>query len=632
MENKNKSTTWSYLLYLSIKEIFYNFGSTFKISLVVAFIILPLILLHSLGINFLNYAKEDMENRFDLRKIRAIVGNPSRDIVTPEEIEKLQSRKDVSFILPISTRGVQIMMRNGSMEDFDAVASSNDDPTLKRIGASGYFLEYENSLILHKKFLKNVEINSHGEISLVVTSINISGSVNRQYIIRFKIAGTYNRGGGREIYIPIELMDKFDNWRKGYAVPEWKLPGRKDQEVALGPIYSRSVRVFPPYKITEREKKNIEVAKYKYEFLPGQWNSKVDDSEVKGLRVTRKDNRFINKHDVQTIKDILTGAGTSIMVPEPDNVYVKMNTKLMEITSSIRQDPWKKELLTKGKWLKSENKKIQLVVPEAIYTESQTNFPVEQSIIVKDQTIPFQIMGICRGKKAYAHPRTVYRLKQVEEGKAIFDSRKSTFGPIGKDREYVAIYVYANQTEQVHSLESYLQKTYNYVTESYGEMIKDLQITEKRIQILIALLAVAGFLAVILSIAGTMGEAVRRKRRLIGLLRTLGVLKKGVACFFIFQAFMYGVLGIFLACTTQIAITFLLLEQLWIYKIFKWDPTQQWLYKLLQVDPSQHLFWPSAQVWGMFGVTTIIICILAGVKPALSATKFEPGEILSSAE
>jgi hypothetical protein len=274
--NSGKSVSLSYLTYLSIRELIYNRRSTFIISLVVAFIVLPLIMLSTVGVNFLNYVRYDMECRFDLQKIRAIVGNPSRDSIKPEDLSLLRAREDISFVQPISTRGVQIIMQDGSTEEFDAIATSNGDPTLKRKGFSGPFPERGDWLILHKDFAKEVYTSPEtNEVSLIVSSTSETGD-SKQYVIPFKIAGTYDRGGGREIYLPLELMDRFDNWRCGYAVPEWKLPGLEDQEAALGPIYFTAVRVFPPYEITEREKRNLTLAGYNYVSMPMKWSADTE--------------------------------------------------------------------------------------------------------------------------------------------------------------------------------------------------------------------------------------------------------------------------------------------------------------------------------------------------------------------
>jgi len=617
--HKKNSTTWQYLISLSNKELAYNWGSTLKISLVVAFITLPLILLSTVGENFINFIITDTVTRFEVRKIRAIVGNPSKDSIKPKDISMLLAKDNISFVQPISTRGIQIIMKDESMEDFEAVATSKGDPKLNRIGFSGSFVAQENWLIIHERYAKNAKIDPKTkEITVVVSSISESGR-SRQYIIPFKIAATYNRGGGREVYLPIELMDRFDSWRRGYAVPEWKLPGREDQEVALGAIYFTAVRVFLPYKITDRETRNLQLAKYGYKFISKEWNVDKNADSAEGLHISRSDKRIMSEHDLQTIKDVLIRAGTAVVVPEVEKITITTEGKSVSINSSNENDPWKSGLLIKGSWLAAENEKLQIVIPQNMLIKDRDEFPFEMNIRIANYDIPVQVQGVCKGEHPYTHPRTVYRLDQVAKGKAVFDSRTGKFGPAEREREYVAVYVYANLIEQVKTLEKYLQEELDYVTESYSDMIENIEILKKRIRILIGLLAIAGFFAVILSIAGTMGEAVRRKRRFIGLMRAMGVARKGVACFFFFQALSYGTLGIVLACLTQSLATWTVLER-------------PWLYSILKADPDQHLFWPSIAVWGIFAVATILICGIAGAGPAVNATKFEPGEILSSGE
>jgi len=692
-----------YLLKISFIELWHNAGSTFKISLVVAFIILPLILLHSLGLNFLKYTELEMENKFDLCKIDIVVANPNRDIITLENISELEKRDDVKFVQPIVTRGVQLIMEDGSMEEFDATASSNDDPTLKRIEAKGKFPDDDaNWLFIHQSYQDKLLIDPDTKmVSLVVSSISRDGMKSRQYIIPFKVSGTYQKGGGREIYLPLKAMDRFNNWRKGYAITEWGLPGREDQEAALGGLYFKSVRAYSPYTVTKREEKNLSLANLSYETIPQNWGTTdqsslstqsksapayssysqsnttsvcqspsytissqstpillsnnhasytlttngmtnelsytyitgtqmtsntqqpitMDKPTVKhktGLKISNENGGLMDEFRIGTVEDMLIRAGTPIMIPEPLTITVMNEGKPLTIVASTQKDPWQHGLLINGKWLTQNTTNIQMIVPENFADKS--NVPYDMLISIHRQEVPVSVIGTCRGNNAFVLPRFLYRFGQINDNYAIFDRRTGKFGPVNTDIYYLAAHIFANKSDQVVSLESDLRNNYKYVVNhSNADMITDLQITKKRIYILIIVLAIAGILAVILSIAGTMGEAVRRKRRLIGLMRAMGVQKKGIAWFFIFQAFIYGVLGIILACVFQLLMIFTILER-------------SWLYTILKASEDQHLFWPSIGGWFIFGCVTVLVCLAAGVIPALLATKFEPGEILSSAD
>ena len=468
----------------------------------------------------------------------------------------------------------------------------------------------ESSVInVYERFIAGLGISPDlDEISIIATR-STADRREEQFFITCKVSGTVKKGDRSRIYVPLELADDLENWRKGYPVPDLGLPAANNREMALEDPFYTSAKLFLTTPMDDLGIAALRQFKLKQSVLPEETSD-----VLYGYQLISKEGKAFTDLMWSNVFDSLTGMGNPIIIPQIATSSIYFGDNELQLSPTISEDPRKKLLLKHGEWIQDNDNMYDVIMPGALPDESKS-FPFSVNLKISDISIPVNVVGQTDNKQGFALPIFLFRINALLNGKIKFDEKTGTFYPSSSEPSYIAARVHVKSLDDVEPVCNWLEEVDGLTCSSVMGDLEQMRNFNRMITNLIFLIGGTGLIAVICSIIGIMYEAINRKRKQIGIMRTLGVSRNNISFIYIIQATMYGIFGYILVSIVQFALGSFL--------------DTSWWHTIMGIEISDPLFIVS---WGMrlsFGAILIILCVLSGVFPAYIAGKVEPGVVLS---
>jgi putative ABC transport system permease protein len=470
-------------------------------------------------------------------------------------------------------------------------------------------LKENNATNVYKTFIAGLGISPDtDEISIIVTR-STADRGEEQYIIPCKVSGTLEKGSRSRIYVPLELADDLENWRKGYPVPDLGLPAAKDREMALDDPFYTSAKLFTTTPMDDMGVSALRQYKLKQSSLPGETSE-----TIYGFQLISKDEKPFTDLMWSNVIDSLTGMGNPIIIPQIATGTIFLGENELNLNPTISEDPRKKLLLEHGEWIQNNDKMYDVVLPGTLLEESKP-FPYSVNLRISDISIPVNVVGQTDNKQGFALPILLFRINTLLQGKIKFDDKTGTFYPSSSEPSYIMARVHVKSLDDVEPVCNWLEEGDGLTCSSVRGELEQMRSANRMITNLIYLIGGTGLIAVVCSIIGIMYEAINRKRKQIGIMRTLGVSRNNISSIYIVQAVKYGVFGYILVCIIQFALGSYL--------------DTSWCHAMMGIETSERLFVVSLGMRLSFGGVIIVLCVLSGLIPAYIAGRVEPGIVLS---
>ena len=614
---KQKKLTFPFLslIELALKDLWHNKITTLSLVAVVCFVCLPLLILTTLKDRYLDILINSLETEFNAKKIEFVklLYQNSEVEITENFLHELSKMSMVDIANPTINLTIKIRDTKGIFHDFTAENTIPNDPDLERGEFSGNFTHNDYFAIIlndrHKAFFGDISINDSITFYLTRT---LAGKTE-SYPIRCRIAGFLKSGDARKFRLPQALMDDLYSWSRGYGVPKLNLPASEDQENILGPITYPKCRIYLTHSLDAIDSTKLRLNKIKVEKSDHISNGYMKKNVYHVIK--EKEQVFIDK-EWRNIEELFSTKGTQIVIPEIIPVRCTFNSQPFLMHSTLEFDPIRQDELVQGTWISPRDNQFQIILPETLFPKLKT-LPLKANIAVNDIEISVIIVGLSQSNTSYAMPELVFRLNQVFSNLAGYNLLTGKFTPnvdLLKDKKYATAKVFVNDISDVIPMCTWLESR-GLETHSKRSRIVRIQQIQKMITNLLMLIGFTGLFAVILAIAGIMFEAVMRKKRQIGIMRTMGLPGKKIVQLFVMEAVLYGVFGYILANFIQL--------------IFSFIADRPGFHQLLGLIKSEPIFNTSWVIRIVFCLLIILLSIISGFLPARYAGKIEPGVVLS---
>lgn len=599
----------AYYFSLAVKDLVFNRNSSLLLIIIICFVCLPLLLLGTLKERYIQFLRNDIEMNTQAKRIEVVIPNAGSSDVRMDNkwIEMVKQRSDVETVIPHRVRTIFIQNQDSDLIDFDAVSTQPHDPDLRRYGFQGEFPNHKRAIILHERHIRDLGISGKKKtISLIVSRTN--EFEEEQFVIECELIGLVNSGDQRVVYIPLQLAEDLEQWRKGYAVPDLNLPGNESREKAL-----EEPHFLTGLLTTTEPLKRQAIPLLNSYGLNHQAIGVVESDPTHLYEIHTNDNKGFSESNWLNVSDSLAALTPSILVPQVNDIVVSVNGNAFGLVGTYSNDFRAKSLLVKGRWLGSDDDLFTLIIPHGVLGKSP-EFPSIIEIKIAGQPVKMAIIGEAGEGKGYARPELLFRLNQLQQGEIKLSMNGKGFEPSTIETSYIVSRVYANNLDNIESICDWMVSQ-GLLCVSAQDAIDQMKKVNKLINNLLILIGVTGIIAVICALSGILYESVYRKRRQIGIMRALGVARHNIALTYIYQAGILGGLGYLTVTVLQYGIAGIL--------------DTEFGHNMLGIEIGERLFTTSIGLRVQFGAAIVAICLLTGTIPAYIASKVDPGIVLS---
>lgn len=230
---------------------------------------------------------------------------------------------------------------------------------------------------------------------------------------------------------------------------------------------------------------------------------------------------------------------------------------------------------------------------------------VLRSVAPRQVTVlrPAGVPSAPRSEIAVVPAPLLAHLHAMQRGAVAYDEDHGTFVPSYRENEYSQARVYAADLRSVPRIDAMFREV-GYATQSERTRIEEIQEYAQTLSLLVYLVGGTVFVFGIWTLTAVLSDNTSRKRRSIGILRTMGVGPLGIFYMVALRAILIGVIGG--AVTTAVAI----LLSRWITVYVAWCNVE-----------TRHL--------AFISFLAVAACVIGVVMPAYRATRTDPAEVLS---
>lgn len=330
----------------------------------------------------------------------------------------------------------------------------------------------------------------------------------------------------------------------------------------------------------------------------------------------------ISKDDISNFKDIdgvdkvkasIEGNATAIKLGDCD--YVEKKVKVIGISFDFSHNY--SDDIVAGNDLKNEDDDV--LVSESFVKKlglSDAEDLVGKKITIKTEYPAINGMQVKEPKEVTGTVVGVLNKKNYSSSVVMSDKKANPIaGYYSNDEDYISnkgysgVSVYVKDGANIAKINSTISKDYGYQT-FYLEMINN--VVETLGTVIKSVLSVAGLIVLVVAALGlvnTIGMILQEKRKMIGVMRSIGSSKGNVRIIFLFQSIILGICGAILGIALSALGTFIINEFIIDSSSFKIALT------------SNNIVFSS--------VATILISIVAGLIPASRAAKLNVVEAVA---
>ncbi|MEM6805824.1 MAG: FtsX-like permease family protein, partial [Bacteroidota bacterium] len=328
--------------------------------------------------------------------------------------------------------------------------------------------------------------------------------------------------------------------------------------------------------------------------------------------------KIITENDRQTIEQALSGDFIVKVMPIFPDFELSYGGIQIQLKPSITGDIRSTLIQQRGFWLNTQRKRFEIILPSSTIPEDQ-QVPFDLPYEIAGQGLKFTVVGTSSDSVGYMDHMLRYRLSQVLNGMANVDSASQIFEPSAKN-PYIDRFLYARiHAKSLDDVIPVVQHFEGLGYQIYGSSRSDVESMKKINSMLTSFMLLinsAGGLACIAALFVLMFEAIKRKKKQIGIMRAMGLPSKFITSIFLYQATFYGAIGLLLALFSFQLLT-----------LFLDNTVGHILLEIQGLDGN--IFQISGLMIVLFLLAVVIICLIAGMLATRSIKRIDPADILA---
>ena len=602
------------ILRLALKDILHDWLLSICLVLAISSIIAPLLILFGLKFGTIQTLRSRLIEDPKNREIRPLTTKSFHR----DWFENLVSANpEVSFIVPM-TRQISTSITakhvSGAREQLSLMATAAGDPLLLENGVA---IPEHDSCVLTEPAAQALNVSVGNQLTFSVRRIIRGKSESGKFPVRVSGILEGRASGLKTAFVQLDVIEAVEDYKDGRAVPAYGWGGELPSAY---PVYE-GVAVFTPNPLSKLDEvllanntgftqvKNISggqaVASLGYTPHP-EWS--VYLATVK--------QRAATEESIQVVRNKLRGKG-AIVIPwiqpleialaspsdtKPVALQLHAITEQAGVVSSLTLPPQQK--LDGGK---NDLQMTMLVPKNSLLTEGS----VTLSLAVEDRQISVPITVIHGGDApslAYASAPFAGMLNLLRYRNVKYD--KKTNSLLLSRRGYAGFRMYTTTIDEVEAIQQKLESE-GITVHTEKERIGEVRRLDKYMSLIFWLIAAVGVIGGISALTASLYASVERKKKELNMLRLLGLLKRELVLFPVFQGLLLSSGGLLLA-----GIVFILVSKV-INHLFS-----------SHLRTAESLCTLSINHFIILVAGVFVLSIFSATFAALQATRLDPAEAL----
>jgi len=554
-------------------------ASTQHHVIIVAGIVLPILLLLGLKRGHVAELREELLCSPTGRQVMFWSGQQGA-LMTTALLGEIEAQVDgVEIALPEIDRIVDLSAGDNE-QGVTLFATKPGDPTLVQAGCdlSG---DSPMGLVLSRLVVTKLAVSIGDDV--VVTVRRRAGGREESATVTCQVAGVLDQPTEKTAigFANFELLDKFEQWIRGFQVGSLDWPSSGEQ---VGPKYPEYL-VFLEGRSSKLTDDDIRSLGYRgFEVAEDVTESEerlggyVQADKAEALRIMRL--RPIRGADAKQ-SFVNYSAAELESVTQADDVVVPWNgffevaesgKKLMGL--SLKRRTWLRNYLVEPDIAFHSSVDTASYLPAG--DQAALQVPLRDGVLLNVGPYKPETVGGGDGgeedagaAEAVEYPQDVFvvpvqflaRLRAYGRGDAVYDAATGGFVPVPEPSVYGKAKLYAKTIDDVPPVvDSLLSKKFSVISES--GRISEIHEQDSSLQLLVIVVGLGVFLFGVLTVLSVLVDSTDRKRGVIGILRVMGVSREGVFILVLIRAAAIGVLAGVVAGVAGWAIEYVLGLQL----------------------------------------------------------------------
>jgi putative ABC transport system permease protein len=533
------------VLLLAVADLWHEWILNFCILMALAAVLAPLLLLLALKYGTIETMRDRLKEDPVYRELKPAQTGHFR----PEWFADLRQRKDVAFAIPTIVRGaaiVRIAKRSGEFVNIDTVPTAPGDPLLLQNQAS---VPQEGEAVLSAAAAAQLDLRVGDSLR-----IQINRGAEERVGSQLHLISVLSPRADSEprLFVPLQMALDIESYREGTAIPDRGWPGG----VPAAPPRYDGVFVLVPQPLDASAVRALTV---------GTGFSEIEElpvsnfAERTGLHV----NADFTGYDLRVISEPGTAGGLNavrqrlrgreaILLPYARGLELSLGslsgTKLPLVGLSLSEPDAERLGINAPPWLvpavASDFAKLGFVIlptdlqqPEGPLEGYVTQMIGHPALPLIGKTVGPAGVAIVPAELAGIIRTGMLRPLQYDAVSKMLVLGRAEFG---------GFRLYARSIDDVEGLE-HMMITQDVPVVSQSQSIARIRIFDQALTRMFWLVAVVGIVGGAAALIASLYAAVERKRRELGMLRLLGIPRRSVFLFPIYQSGCVAVLGSLIA-------------------------------------------------------------------------------------
>lgn len=573
--------SWLYYNWFAVTDLFRLWSSTQHHVIIVAGICLPILLLLGLKAGHVAKLREELVTSPTGRQI-IFYSAQSNSFITSEFADKLaRESANIELVIPESQRPVEIRKKGDKGRPAVGVTvypTRPGDPILDQFAAD-VLGDDERGIILTKVAADRLEVAVGETVAIYVSREKFGVLETARVDVDVKRIVTFGAEDGNVGFVPLPMLARIEQYVRGFKVEEFGWPAMK---AAVSDRYS-SFLVFcgggKDRDLTAADIKNFEEADYDVKALE-DWERQslfglIEPASVEKLNAyevyttnSRDDFRFRMSLTASELKVNFIDSDADPMViawNRPIKLKFRDRTMtaiglsfsenhwfrnyLVEKTSAFTYDAegYMGKVIRNGQTIPLPEEEIRLALPDGLQFSVRTRDADNNSAGSSKASAEQESRSGTRSDGANKRSSEVLvlpanvlaQIDAYQNKRATFDAESGLFVAIAEPVRFDKARVYATSIDVVPEIvESLL--TLNVAVESETGRIKEIHEQDGSLQLLVYVVGMGVFLFGIITVFSVLLDSTDRKRGAIGILRVMGISRRGIFYVVVLRALLIG--------------------------------------------------------------------------------------------
>ncbi len=616
-----------YYFQLGFLDLIRLWASTQQQVIIVTGICLPILLLLGLKRGHVAELEKDLVTSPTGRQV-ILWAAQKGDLLSPQLVTQLEKQlPDVDIIIPDTQRVVNLVSTVAGKESQLAegvtlYSTKPGDPLLAQLGirlpeTPG------NNLVLGAKLAGFLGVKEGDTLELQVSRERSGASDQAKTTVTVQFVATLGDNDSRIAYADVALIDKLEQYVRGYRVPEWNWPPLKAAARDGYQGYILITETGADFKqgdfslLKDRgfvwEEEDTTTAKIFEPFLDPKTKDKLKFRFIHG-----------SKKGDGTYPELYLSPSEISQNTEADDVAIAWNMPMDQI-----HDQGQRKIigltLPKRNWIRSyfQDPLLPFTYDDngMVYRSRQDKLsPLALPLAQNTKGLHLQLAPSAPERTAPA-PKPVSEslifvpvhvlswMRLFATGKVDFDEKLQMFVSKPEAPVYDKARLYGTSIYSVPKTTEVLQSM-GYAVQSETSRIMEIKSQDGSLQLLVIIVASGVFLFGVVTVVSVLKDSTDRKRATIGIMRVMGVSRSGIFLMIFARAATIGILAAMLSVGFGLAMAWALGFSPEAHGYWAWKPQVS-----IHLNPID---------FGLIVIGAILCCLLGAIMPAWVASRLDP--------